>query len=44
MRCEDCGTTEGVTDDPCPYAEEMNGDTTPVELCDNCRSERAWDI
>lgn len=43
--CEDCGTTEGVTLGPCPYAEEIHGDSVGLyHLCSLCREERARDI
>ena len=42
--CEDCGTTDGVTFEPCPYASEINDDNTPVWLCGPCAHERAMDI
>ncbi len=27
-----------------PYSSEINGDETPVWMCENCRHERAMDI
>jgi len=44
MECEDCGTTENVTYEPCPYASEIHGDDTPVYLCEDCADARAQDI
>ncbi len=39
--CEDCGTTEGTTLGPCPYAEEIHGDSVSLyHLCPSCRGER----
>lgn len=43
-RCEDCGTTNGVTGGTCPYASEMFNKDVPVDLCRECRRERARDI
>lgn len=43
-KCESCGTTENVTFAPDPYDEDINGDDTPVHLCEHCREERAADI
>ncbi len=43
-KCERCGTTDGVTLAPCPYASDIHGDDTPVWLCGECRHERAMDV
>lgn len=43
-KCESCGMTDNVTFAPDPYDEDINGDDTPVHLCENCREERAADI
>ena len=43
-KCERCGTIDGVTLAPCPYAHDIDGDDTPVYLCDLCREERAADV
>ena len=43
-RCEDCGTQEGVTEGPCPYAEDVCNKTVNVALCAGCRTERLRDI
>jgi len=43
-KCTDCDTTENVTTAPCPFAEEIYGNETPVHLCEECRSQRAGDI
>lgn len=42
--CEGCGTTTDVIYGPCPYAEDVEGDSTPVWLCDECEAARADDI
>jgi hypothetical protein len=42
--CEGCKTTENVTFDADPYAHDIDGDDTPVWLCDECREQRADDI
>ena len=42
--CVDCGTTDDVIFEPCPYASEINDDDTPVWLCRACARERAADI
>jgi hypothetical protein len=44
LKCEDCGTEEDVLSDPCPYAEEIHNDDTSVDLCPECREQRAQDI
>lgn len=43
-RCIDCRAPDIATYEPCPYAEEIEGDSTPVWLCEPCRHERAQDI
>ena len=43
-KCVDCGTTENVVEEPCPFAEEIYDDDTPVCLCKECRHEKALDI
>jgi len=43
-KCESCNKINLCEYAPCPYNEEINGDSTPVSLCDNCRHERAMDI
>ena len=42
--CRHCGRTEDVTCAPCPYAEDVHGDSTPVLMCGSCRHEAAQDI
>ena len=42
--CEDCGTTEDLTFEPCPFAEDVHGDDTKVWLCEQCSNDRAWEI
>ena len=44
LKCEDCGTTEGVSVAPCPYDEDVNNRITLVALCAKCDYERAMDI
>ena len=41
-KCEDCG--EEGKETTCPYAEEINGTTIEVILCDNCYHDRCMDI
>jgi len=43
-RCERCGTTEGVTLGPCPYAQDVHGDDADRALCGQCRDDAAADI
>jgi len=42
--CADCGTDKGVSVGPCPFAEEIHRDLTPVALCPNCGYQRAQDV
>ena len=42
--CCSCGTAEGVTVEPDPYASELHGDETPVPMCPDCRHEALMDI
>lgn len=42
--CEQCGTTDDVSFDANPYAEEIHGNNTPVWLCRSCRRELALDV
>ena len=42
--CEDCGTTDNVTFEPCPYASDIHHDDTPVWLCKSCARKRALEI
>ncbi len=41
--CVDCGSGT-VNFGPCPYAEDIYNDTTPMWLCDDCGNQRAQDI
>lgn len=43
-KCCECGTTEDVTFEADPYAEEIGGDDTPVWECGECRHESAMSI
>ena len=43
-KCEDCGTTVSGVFEPCPYAEEIQGDKTLVWLCRACAGIRAQDV
>ena len=42
--CCFCGSTENVTFEPDPFAEEIEHDSTPVWECAKCREESARDI
>lgn len=42
--CEDCGTTDNVTFEPCPYASDIHHDDTPVWLCKPCARKRALEV
>lgn len=43
--CGTCGKPDPSTSmRPNPYAEEVNGDSTPEMLCDRCEHEAAMDI
>ena len=45
--CPDCGkraTREELAPAPCPFKSEVNGDKTPVSMCNACRSARADDV
>lgn len=44
MTCPDCGDKTVCTFAPNPYAHDVNGDDTPVWMCENCRSRSAEDI
>jgi len=44
LKCEDCGTTVGVTTGNCPYAEDIDGVEEKVDLCEDCYVERRMDI
>lgn len=39
--CCTCNATTDVTFAPDPYAQDMQGDETPVWMCESCRSQRA---
>jgi len=42
--CVDCGTTDNVTFEPCPYASDVHHDDTPVWLCKPCARKRALEV
>jgi hypothetical protein len=42
--CDDCGTDEGVEETICPYANEINNQIIDVDLCEECKQQRAEDI
>lgn len=42
--CCSCGTTKGIDYGPDPYAEGINGDDTPVWLCERCYQESVDNI
>ena len=42
--CQDCGTTEGVRETTCPFAEEVNNRIIDITICDKCYHERCMDI
>ncbi len=42
--CQDCGTTENVTETYCPYSHEIYDKLVQVVLCNNCYHERCMDI
>lgn len=44
LKCEDCGTTDNVTETVCPFAQDVHNKEIPAVLCDKCCSERAADI
>jgi hypothetical protein len=44
LECEDCGSTENLTEGPCPYDEEIHGIITICVLCENCYNNRCQDI
>ena len=45
VACSRCGShDDDVTRAPCPYAHDVEGDDTPVLLCEHCRQIRADDI
>ena len=45
LECEDCLTLdETVSEDHCPYAEELYDDLVIVNLCPDCFSQRAMDV
>ncbi len=37
-KCESCGDNEATELHTCPYSEEINGDTTLCNCCDECQS------
>jgi len=47
VRCVGCSQLfdrEDIEFSPDPYAEEINGDNTPVWECEDCRHESCMDI
>ena len=44
LKCEDCGTTEGVYETLCPYAEEICDESIGILICDDCYHERCMGI
>ncbi len=42
--CAICGAYENLIFGADPFAEEINGDPTPIWECKNCRRESAMDI
>lgn len=44
LKCEDCGTTEGVVYTICPYSEELYDEKIGILVCDDCYHERCMDI
>jgi hypothetical protein len=41
--CKDCNTSSDVTLAPCPYAQDIHGDETPVYMCGDCRDNAVRD-
>lgn len=39
----DCGAPASEPE-PCPFAEDIRGDDTPCDCCDDCRHQCAMDI
>lgn len=45
MRCKKCGKSgKDVTKAPDPYAQDIHNDSTPVWMCEPCRSISAQEI
>ena len=42
--CQDCGTTENVTETTCPFASEIYGKEVDIAVCSDCYRERLYDI
>lgn len=44
-KCVGCGKKgKDVTLGAEPFNQDMNGDDTPVWMCEDCRTQSAWDI
>lgn len=42
--CPTCTGPKAAEPHPCPYAEEVNGDSMPCECCEHCESECGRDV
>lgn len=43
LKCQDCGTTEGVERTLCPYADEIHNQQIKIKVCKRCYRERYMD-